>query len=55
VRERGGSAPPDLANEAERAHTPRTPFRALAGVWLAVAIVVAIVIALVVVALSVWS
>jgi hypothetical protein len=36
-------------------HTPRTPFRALAGVWLTVAIVVAIVIALVVVALSVWS
>jgi hypothetical protein len=34
-------APPtqkrDLANEVERAHTPRTPGLALAGVWLVVA------------------
>jgi hypothetical protein len=36
----------DLAAEAERGHTARTPFLALAGVWLAVAVVVAIVLAL---------
>jgi hypothetical protein len=34
----------DLAAEAERARTPRTPFLALAGVWLVVAAVVAIVV-----------
>jgi fatty acid desaturase len=36
----------DLAAEAERARTPRTPFLALAGVWLLVAAVVAVVLAL---------
>lgn len=36
----------DLAAEAERARTPRTPFVALAGVWIAVAIVVALLVAL---------
>ena len=29
-----------LADEVERARTPRTPLRALAGVWLTVALVV---------------
>jgi hypothetical protein len=33
--------PDDLAAEAERAGTPRTPAFALAGVWLVVAAVVA--------------
>lgn len=36
----------DLAAEAERRRTPRTPFLALAGVWLVVAVVVAIVVAI---------
>jgi hypothetical protein len=36
--------PEDLAAEAERALTPRTPALALAGVWLVVAAVVAVVL-----------
>jgi hypothetical protein len=36
--------PEDLAAEAERARTPRTPAVALAGVWLVVAAVVAVVL-----------
>ena len=35
----------DLAAEAERSRTPRTPFLALAGGWLAVAAVVVIIVA----------
>ena len=35
----------DLAAEAERARTPRTPLLAFAGVWLAVAVVVLVVVA----------
>jgi hypothetical protein len=53
ARDRRGAAPPiaDLAAEAERGRTARTPFTALAGVWLAVAVVVAVVLA---VALSLY-
>jgi hypothetical protein len=42
-------APPvgDLADEAERARTPRTPLRALTGVWLTVALTVALVLGVV--------
>jgi hypothetical protein len=36
----------ELATQAERARTPRTPVLALAGVWIVVAVVVAIVVAL---------
>lgn len=36
----------EVATEAERARTPRTPGLALAGVWIVVAVVVAIVVAL---------
>jgi len=43
---RGG----DLADEVERARTPRTPVLALGGVWITIAIVVALVVALVVLA-----
>jgi hypothetical protein len=44
-RSAGASAQPgDLAAEAERALTPRTPALALAGVWLVVAAVVAVVL-----------
>jgi hypothetical protein len=32
----------DLAGEVERARTPRTPLRALTGVWLTVAVTVAL-------------
>jgi hypothetical protein len=32
----------ELATEAERARTPRTPLLALAGVWIVVAVVVAL-------------
>jgi hypothetical protein len=42
----------DLAAEAERARTPRTPLLALTGVWLAVAATVVAV--LVVVALTLY-
>jgi hypothetical protein len=46
--ENGAHEPPvaDLAAEAERGRTPRTPFLALAGVWLAVAAVVMVLLAL---------
>jgi hypothetical protein len=36
----------ELATEAERARTPRTPLLALAGVWIVVAVAVAVVVAL---------
>jgi hypothetical protein len=42
----------DPAAEAERAWTPRTPARALTGVWLTVAATVVVVLILIVVALS---
>jgi hypothetical protein len=48
---RPGRPPDDLAAEAERARTPRTPLLALTGVWLAVAAVVLIVVAVVVLTL----
>jgi hypothetical protein len=41
----------DLADEVERARTPRTPALALAGVWIVVATTVVLVIVAVVVAL----
>jgi hypothetical protein len=49
ARDDSGAAGPvaDLAAEAERGRTARTPFLALAGVWLAVAVVVAVILALV--------
>jgi hypothetical protein len=37
----------DLADEVERARTPRTPLRALTGVWLTVALTFAVVLAVV--------
>jgi hypothetical protein len=37
----------DLADEVERARTPRTPLRALTGVWLTVGVTVALVLAMV--------
>jgi hypothetical protein len=36
----------ELATDAERARTPRTPVLAFAGVWTVIAIVVGIVVAL---------
>lgn len=39
--------PDDLAAEAERARTPRTPLFAITGVWLAVLAVVLLVLAVV--------
>jgi fatty acid desaturase len=49
VQDRPGAAQPvaDLAAEAERGRTSRTPFLALAGVWVVVAVVVAVILALV--------
>ena len=49
--EDGRASPPrhrgdELATQAERARTPRTPVLAFAGVWTVIAIVVAIVVAL---------
>jgi hypothetical protein len=46
-RDPGASREPpyDLAAEAERAHTPRTPLLALTGVWLTVVAVVVVVLA----------
>jgi hypothetical protein len=41
----------DLADEVERARTPRTPLRALTGVWLTVAVTVALMLTLVAVTL----
>jgi hypothetical protein len=38
--------PDDLAAEAERTGTPRTPLLALTGVWFAVAAVVLVVLAI---------
>jgi hypothetical protein len=35
----------DLADEVERARTPRTPLRVLSGVWLTVAVTFALVLA----------
>jgi hypothetical protein len=57
VVERDEGRPPveDLAAEAERARTPWTPLRALAGVWLAVVVIVAIVIAVIVVVLALYA
>jgi hypothetical protein len=57
VVEGGKGRPPveDLAAEAERAWTAWTPLRALAGVWLTVAVVVAIVIAVIVVVLTLYA
>ena len=43
--------PDDLAAEAERARTPRTPLLAFAGVWLTVAAVVVVVLVAVVLTL----
>jgi hypothetical protein len=37
----------DLADEVERARTPRTPVRALTGVWLTIALTFAVVLAVV--------
>jgi hypothetical protein len=42
---RSGCTGSDLAADAERTRTPRTPFVALAGVWIAVAVVVALLVA----------
>jgi hypothetical protein len=47
-RTAGGARPVgDLADEVERAQTPRTPLRALTGVSLAIAITFAVVLAVV--------
>jgi hypothetical protein len=55
VPDRVNSAPlEDLAAEVERGRTVWTPFRALAGVWLVVALVVALVIAVIVLVLSLY-
>jgi len=54
-RGKGGFPVEDLTAEAERARTPWTPLRALAGVWLAVAVVVARVIAVIVVVLALYA
>ena len=45
----------DLATEAERARTPRTPVLALAGVWIVIAIVVTIVVALTFIVSFAWG
>jgi hypothetical protein len=37
----------DLAGEVERARTPRTPLRALTGVWLTVALTFVLVLSVV--------
>jgi fatty acid desaturase len=49
AQDRPSAAQPvaDLAVEAERGRTARTPFIALAGVWVVVAVVVAVILALV--------
>ncbi len=51
ARDRGASPPrgDDLADEVERAQTPRTPVRAFGGVWLTIATAFALILALVVV------
>ena len=38
-------APSNLADEAERARTPRTPFVAMTGVWLTVFAAVVLIVA----------
>lgn len=58
--ENGSASPPrppgdDFATEAERVHTPRTPARAFAGVWVTIAVVVAVVVALTFIAYFAWS
>ena len=45
----------ELASEAERARTPRTPVLALASVWIVVAVVVAIVVALTFIVYFAWG
>jgi hypothetical protein len=45
----------ELATEAERARTPRTPVLALASVWIVVAVAVAIVVALTFVVYFAWG
>jgi hypothetical protein len=45
----------ELATEAERARTPRTPALALAGVWVVVAVAVAVVVALTFVVYFAWG
>ena len=45
----------ELAAEAERGRTARTPFLALAGVWLVVAAAVAVILALALIAYFVWT
>jgi hypothetical protein len=45
----------ELATEAERARTPRTPVLALAGVWIVIAVVVAIVVALTFIVAFAWG
>jgi hypothetical protein len=47
-----GKPPDDPAAEAERTWTPRTPLRALSGVWLSVEATVVVVLILIVLALS---
>jgi hypothetical protein len=44
---RGARPVDDLADEFERARIPRTPLRALTGVWLAIALTFAVVLAVV--------
>jgi hypothetical protein len=46
-RDGAARARDDLADEVERARTPRTPLQALTGVWLAVALTFAVVLAVV--------
>lgn len=45
----------ELASEAERVRTPRTPALALAGVWVVVAVVVAIIVALAFIVYFAWG
>lgn len=45
----------ELATEAERARTPRTPVLALAGVWVVIAVVVAVGVALTFIAYFAWG
>ena len=45
----------ELATEAERARTPRTPVLALASVWIVIAVVVAIVVALTFIVVFAWG
>jgi hypothetical protein len=49
AQDRPGAERPgaDLAAEAERTRTPKTPFLALAGIWLTIVVALLIVLALV--------